>query len=351
MGENVDKHRRMINLDFQNALSSGVLSSVTELVKDHRNELLIAFRNDYINIYYLGHSLYKIEQQKTGYKISFNFNHARYTKDYANSLKKLRDLGMRLPSSREKVEYDDIILKDEKWRSTSRNNTITIKISNNGTNKNFWDQSCKLLMGIIDDFYDPEKKEDNFKDHAYYHKREEKGLLALDTKRDKNPLLEKQRQQSIELANNATDNGYFVYDMEYAQPNEKQGDKKSGRFDMLALKIENHKATQLLFIELKSTLSACEGASGIEKHKNDMLDYIERKDVIKVRKKDAKDIIGAYNKLFQIGTVEFSDEFNSKDPGFAIVLTDEAQHYSGSYEDLCNKLDNPWIMKGLKTIL
>lgn len=362
--KNSNEHRRVIDDKFIKALSSeGILFPVTELVKEHRNELFMAFRRSYINIYYLGHSIYKIEQQKTGYAVTFNFNHARYSEDHVDLLKDLLKLGMELPTRRSEPQIKRLVCDriDADGKTVSGSNTITKKITcGNKPDKKFWDESYAMLKRIVDDFYNKDKRHDYFKDEDYVSIRKEKGLPDFEPERDKNPLIEKQHQQKITLANRFSDNGYFVYDMEYAQPNEKQGDKKSGRFDMLALKIENHKATQLLFIELKSTLSACGGASGIEKHKNDMVEYLARKDVIEARKKDAEGILDAYNKLFQVGKVDFS-EFYSKGPGFAIVLTDEALEYKGEYMDQCNMLDGTrenepqkdesWIMKGLIPLL
>lgn len=136
---------------------------------------------------------------------------------------------------------------------------------------------------------------------------------------------ERQRQQSIALANRATDNGCFVYDIDYTQPKEKQGEQKSGCFDILALKIENHKATQLLLIEVKTKASACTGNSGVKKHIDDMELYMKQAEIINVRRKEAEEVMDALDKIFQVGKVDFSGL--DKNTRSIFIYTDEAQSY------------------------
>lgn len=338
----VDSHSRMINKDFLNDLSKdGFLSPVTELVRKHQDELMMAFRGDYINIYYRGHSLYKIEKQVQAYKVTFDFNHSRYTKEHDSILKKLMNLGMQLPSQRKEVKYESMCFyidkagkEKKKLTSSSGKNLITKKIpvASEDIDKKFWDNSYKLLKQAIDDYFDPEKKEDYFKDASC------KGELS-----SKKLYLEKQRQQSIALANRATENGYFVYDIEYSQPNEKQGDEKSGCFDLLALKFEGQKAKQLLLIEVKTTKEACTGSSGVDKHKEDMDKYITNTEVINVRRKEAEDVMAALDKLFQIGKVDFSEI--EKNVRCVFVYTDEAQKFKGASNN--EFLDAPWELKNI----
>ena len=55
---------RKISEDFLSSLKSGELSKLTELVKT-RDDLIMCFRDGYINVYYKSHSVFKItEQQK-----------------------------------------------------------------------------------------------------------------------------------------------------------------------------------------------------------------------------------------------------------------------------------------------
>ena len=85
----MNSHSRMISPEFLEALDTGILSGLTVLLRSSQvgaRALLPAFRGTYFNVYYCGHSLYKIEEQENGYKLTFNFNHARYTADYEGKL-------------------------------------------------------------------------------------------------------------------------------------------------------------------------------------------------------------------------------------------------------------------------
>lgn len=355
----VSKHSRMINNAFLEDLSEGgILFPVTELLRSHMDELLMAFRGSYINVYYRGHSLYRIEQQKRAYSITFDFNHARYTEKYEDILKELMNIGMQLPAKRREIACDYLYIhfdKDgkEKKETKSGNNGLAKSIVTGEENHEFWKRSYELLKQIVDDFYDPEKMVDYFKDDYYQKQREEAGLEPL-TKR-KSIFLEKQRQQSIALINRATDNGYYIYDIEYAQPTEKQGDEKAGRYDMLALTIEDHKAKQVLFVELKSTESACTSGSGVEKHQKDMVQYMadDNKEVIGVRKRDAEKIMEAFHRLFGIGEVDFSELV--KDTRCAFLYTDGAKKYHAENFQAYQQqgaikhvvLNEPWEIRAL----
>ena len=93
---------RMINDEFLKDLQPGeILSPVIEHVKEKR--LVLAFRGEYINVYYKGHSIYKIIQKKKyRYKIEFDFNHARYAKTWKDDLDSLMRLGFILPEKQDK---------------------------------------------------------------------------------------------------------------------------------------------------------------------------------------------------------------------------------------------------------
>lgn len=61
---------RALSKQFLDDLKSGLLSRLTEAVK-HDDNLCIEIRNNYINVYYRGGSLFRIESKK-GYSISFD---------------------------------------------------------------------------------------------------------------------------------------------------------------------------------------------------------------------------------------------------------------------------------------
>ena len=61
---------RSISDEFQSELHSGTLKWVTDAVKDRTNNLILCFRDGYVNVYYKSHSLFKITQHQRGYRLS-----------------------------------------------------------------------------------------------------------------------------------------------------------------------------------------------------------------------------------------------------------------------------------------
>ena len=65
---------RGLNQQFMDDLKTGCLSCFLRLVKEN-DELCIAIRDNYINIYYKGGNALRIRQRKNGYKFEFNANY------------------------------------------------------------------------------------------------------------------------------------------------------------------------------------------------------------------------------------------------------------------------------------
>jgi hypothetical protein len=287
-------HSRMISEKFLNDLESGILQPVTELVKNDP-ELFLAFRGGYINVYYRGHNLFKIETKDYGYLCMFDFDHGRYTASYESKLRELQALGMSLPKKSRDIRPP----KYNKNGNAVWSNDISVQI---GVEKpSFcWEKAKDILIPLIEDFYDPQKTHDHFKEKFDLHQRTKAKSL----------LLEKQDQQRLIANNRFSDNGFFVYDMEYKEPDEsgkKDAQKKKedhGRFDMLALQVENGKPVKLWLLELKSTSEACtDSDSGIAKHNTDMGNYLDMKKPgavqrIDARRDDVPKILHGYKRLF-----------------------------------------------------
>jgi len=301
MSKDSKNNVRVINEDFKKALMDGILKPVTEMVKNSDN-LLMCFRGKYINVYYRGHSLFKIEQmgkQNYYYKVFFNFNHARYTKEWKQILKQLEAIGYSL-------NHEDFDI----------NNSSNI-ISANADEKiiDFWNTSKILLSKLIDDYFS--LGDSNLYDYL---------KMCKDPQKKKH--IEKQRQQKIAMANTNCDNGYFIYDMEYTQARDSKKEENLGRFDMLAMRFENKVPVELVLIELKSTERACTSNSGIEKHYNDLIKYINNQDYMEVRKKEAIDIFNIYYSLDLISANKIEDvvDLNVK---ILLIFTDGAVTYFG----------------------
>lgn len=329
-------HIRMVDQKFLNDLSNGgILSPVTESVK-LSNDLMMAFRSGYINIYYRGHSLYKIAQKNGGYTVSFDFNHARYTENYQE---KLAGIGMTLPNKRTEPEYPRKVKNKGKEKVISGNNTISKYIFK--YDSAFWANSLPLLKGLIDDYYAEDKAKDYFMAKV--------AEFGLKSRGKKSQLLEKRRQQQIALANCFTENGYFVYDIEYAEP-KGSGEKLHGRFDMLAVKVSNAVAEKLLLIELKSTKEACEGTSGIENHRSDMAHYLDpENDKARDRIAEAHETLDALSELFGNAHVDCS-RLKASDVSHLFVLTDEAKKYCSDEDDTYTLgADSSWKLEKMRS--
>lgn len=198
---------RMIDDDFLKDLQSdGILSPVVDLVKE--KNLILSFRGNYINVYHNSHSIYKIVQKKMPgqkYRVEFDFNHARYTKSYITYLNELKNLGFKLSNNTDNVAFD---YRNEEKKYRSGNNKIYTYISD--LDYQFWMNSSNILIALVNDFFS-----NNGKDYFCGE------VIKGQRKNNKNRFLEKKRQQEIALANRNADNPFFIYDIEYAEPNGK----------------------------------------------------------------------------------------------------------------------------------
>jgi hypothetical protein len=290
---------RALDEDFLKSLLSGELKDMVDKIKGD-NTLCLCFRRQYVNVYYKGDSLLKIRRFAQSYNLIFNFNHARYTKEHQQRLRVLEGLGFKYP----------------KGGRDRTNRQLTCKYpQDNKANTLFWQESIRVLKSLVDDFLDTQKKYDWFK----LHRKEKKNSWHL----------EKQRQQEIMMTNNTLSGEYFIYDMEYDQPRNSSKEKKSGRFDMLALRRMGNGCFNLVFIELKSTRNSCDGKSGIEKHCDDLNRYIENETLMETRKNEAYEICCQYERL---GFVE-QENIKVEEKEVLFVFTDEAVNYAQKISD------------------
>lgn len=239
---------RVLTPDFVNDLSCEVLKPISDAVKSSNSELILCFRNNYINVYYKGHNLFKIEKKgEHKYKVTFNLGHARYinTKDYL------------------RVELQTI------WKQ--------IKVPQ-GKDNNAYFYISEALTPPIDEIISKYKSYiDNFFASAAAHR--VKPLHDYFKGADANvpkSLLEKERQQEIftnynKISKHESKGELVFYDMELSLP----GKTSAGSPDCLAAKVEDGHVTGIVLVEVKSTESACEGKHGIAKHSCDYRAIIE----------------------------------------------------------------------------
>ena len=282
-----DDAQRAIDEVFVGDLKDGLLCGLTKLVKESE-KLIMCFRGTYINVYYRGRNVFKIsKKQKYAYKIEFDFNYSKKSED--NHENKLIEMGFVL----------------------SKGNCLTKNIyGNEKLSFEFWEETAFIFIQFIDEFL--EKHEG--------HK--------------KLSISEKERQQEIFAEN--MNKSFFVFDMEYDQARKQNKDiddgkgvRKSGRFDMLALRknIDNNKY-MLNFIELKSKKDACDkGSSDIVKHCDDLVNYKSNVDLMNSRRKDAIKMVQVYSRL---GLMDEDFDTNIEIDGeveIVFIFTDEAKEW------------------------
>lgn len=262
---------RKISEDFITSLKTGELSGLTKMVKENDN-LIICFRDGYINVYYNSHSVFKITEQEKQYKVEFNMGHARYSKDYINRCKgfDFSDKIATIANKKPKI----ISFYVEKY------NTDLDEITSN------LEKCCNLYTGFIDDFFNKNLTKD------YFEKED---------KPDKDALIEKKHQQKLfseYFPKNENENKeYLFFDLELSIQRNNNKEEHPGSPDCVALKMENGNPVGIVLVEVKSTEAACDGKCGIDAHfhkYNNMLANEHYKNTIKTM---AKTIISQYNEL------------------------------------------------------
>ena len=236
---------RVISEDFLKALKDGVLSTLTEMVKNNSN-LIMCFRDGYINVYYKGHSVFKITEQKKNFKVEFNWGHARYTdENRRNSFKK-------------ELEENAVIVIEDKDKNKY---TAVFYLPKNGNDKEKFDcnsieRIATIYINLIDDFFEEGSVRDYFK--------VENG--EPQSKVSKKDLTEKRHQQRLFSEYFCTNKEYLFLDMEYAIPRKNKKEPNYGSPDCIALKMDNGMPVAIMLVEVKSTKAACTGKSGIKAH-------------------------------------------------------------------------------------
>ena len=267
--------------------AGGSLHPFVELVNDH-DDLELCFRGNsgrQCTIYYNNHEFFKISLVGRANKprLSFNMNHARYYK--ASSKDELisqleNDFDLKYKEYDEgksrRVEADDI-------KKCVNNIEALYNIRKSIMESYFACESDRK------DLFEPNRE---VKDEPYKH-------------------IEKCEQQKLMSANTRCKDGYYIYDMEFAQPYKSKdlkeiykkitGSEKQNKPDSLAVKFDaDGKPEKLVFVELKSTYNAMKGNSSAVAHMFGMRNYINcplNREFIEHRKKEAYEIIKCYKAL------------------------------------------------------
>ena len=308
---------RAIDEDFLKEFIDGKFSGFTELVKKHP-ELCLCFRgnSNAVEIYINNFLVFKINKNIKSEMVTIGFKLARYSKEwnkYAESL--FTNYCFRPKKHPETNKIDDTFFNylhcyNDEINILTKENIEVIYVS--------------ILKPIIKDFFSLGKKKDYFKDY--------KGIEHFKN----NPYCEKTRQQQLFFTFKNTQDGYFIYDLEFNQQyrtkEEREAEKEKDSYsnnkpDALAIKFKNGKPTRLAFIEIKSKAKALDGASGIENHINGMINY--NQDKYKTRCKEAYKILDQYRKigLYNLENNDIKEkDFNENDlkKEILLIFTDDA---------------------------
>ena len=276
---------------------------IKEKIGNGQNSISLCFRGDYATLYYRCKQLLKIRyspkyKQVRGF---FNFNYARFNPDQAEIQSALADLGVRFGKD---IEHICVIL-DGKGKVETEN----LK------------KILKTYMELINDW------------------------IAC---RRKSTISESDRQQQLfaSLFGNR-ENTYF--DIEYREPREtlinagyyddagndieakKAAYQKhsGGRFDLLGLrKAENGYILQ--FVEVKTTVKACDGKAGVLDHIGDYTKYCKFETLVNQRKSDAVYTVNLLSTILDTGLKISVDDVVGHEIIF--IFTDRAASKVSQYQ-------------------
>lgn len=264
-------------------------------------------------IYYCNRVFWKIEKQKRNYILTISFGHFAYEENWQELLDDLK----------------------QHYKFTGGNQTKAAKGEGGYLKRSFqltenisWEELYDLLKKVYANYFAGAGKPaiNYFKKYRKITKDEVK----------KTNFLEKIQQHKIFSANRDASTGYFVYDLEFSKPHknmeEQKNDDTKDSPDMLAIKYKDGIPQKLVFVEVKSTKEACTGStSGIEKHLQSSMKWIEQADFIKRRKTEAADIVTGYAELGLRGLSKahmLQTNFSDLDVEFLLVCTDKAADWA-----------------------
>ena len=267
-----NKDCRAISSEFFNQFKDGNLKPFVDLVKEYPEQLTLCFRAnsdpEQVTIYYNNHAVFTITNQIKSVNMSVNPNIFRY---HPNAKEKLGELVKKGFSN---VNFDMLSIKDK-----NKNGSCSVQFKNSIFKQIDKQVSFEWLDSLYDNqlrvafetYFDKEHSIDQFKKWVNTNHPKYKGKIKQNTKKQK---LEKIRQQQLFAIMKQFENGYLVYDLEFALKHDELSQKKmdmstgvSNMPDMLAIRFGSDcKPEALVFVEVKSTKSACTGKSGVKKH-------------------------------------------------------------------------------------
>ena len=277
------------------SLFQGKLVTLVNLVKE-KEDLELCFRGnssaDVVVVYYNNHEFIRIQEiQGNDYLMTCNEVHSRY---YEDREKKLDTL-------------------------------------NHAINADDFAEIYNIRKEFMQTLFSEEYTKDYMKDPK-----------GVELTKKKNCKYEKQEQQKLFTANTNRQDGYYIYDMEYAQAFQSKAAKtiyevltqneKHNHPDSLAIRYEKGRPVALVFIELKTTKSAMGGACSFYEHIKGMRNFVSwdckhnNKEFINNRLNEAHEVMQEYQLL---GLHECGDrpieDFKCLPIELLLVITDNEQ--------------------------
>ena len=274
--------RKISNEKFWKKLTEGEYKEIIDFASQRENELDVQIRDNYLNIYYEGGNLLKIES----YSPYLSFDEFYFHRIHCG------DVILRKTHLKEKCKSGDKECM-ERWKSYREQRKKMLNLLKNSGGMAAY---CAQMKEIMDEW--------------------DADLHTIGISHD-----EKKAQQQISMNNRgATD--YTVVDLEYAVSTTSNfkynGDstKKVPRFDIIAV----DKSGQLYVIELKTGRNAIDGKSGIRAH----IDCFEHS----IGRDSKNDFINEMNELLrQKQELKLIDKNvridQTKKPQFILAFSDE----------------------------
>lgn len=290
-----------------------IANYVADNLKNGTKSVALCFRGNAATLYYHCHQLLKIRSSQYGIIGEFDFRHARFTENYKRTLERLNELHVdtsRFCDSSEHAAQN--IVRFSFVECTAKE----IK------------EILEIYRGLIDDFFDPEKKNYAFGAPTVRH--------------EKTLYLEKDRQQQL-WASCFLNDDLTYYDLEYS---ERYATQKGlhGRFDLLGLR-RGVGGYTLLLTELKSSSQALGGKSGVANHERDYLRYLDSP-CLEVRKAEACEAVRLLCEIFGKPYPEDLSPENIKSAKIQFVFSDKVIGVGRTYCPTDERIEKAYFENG-----
>ena len=316
---------RAISKEFISDLldKNNILNYILEkYIKDATKDLILCFRGngkeEKIILYRNNHVFWQIKKQSESYRLELNFDHAKFSKDFWNTLGVLQKIKIG-----SKIDVNKT--KTNTLGTQRRFGYIGGRIDN--FKYEDIDKLYDCTNTVLNDYFNQDKKTNYF--------------LIEGIDKSKKIYLEKIIQQKIfqSLDRPCDGNGYLIYDLEFTPPkadvDSDEGAKNKNKPDFFAVRYENNALRGLVVGEIKSTRDAMNGNSGLIDHLTKMKKDIKKYNSNSIRRKETIDILKEYAILGYRGLdddIDTNIELNFDE--ILIVLTDDAiKAYTDSKAD------------------